>query len=94
MTMQGTPWQLGVRCDSPDCGANFEGDFMVAEDSTRIERLGVVLHWVEQRGWRVIWDQPIWDSRTYCPDCCRPAEARTLPARNGHDPAGTPQEHS
>jgi len=66
---RGTPWQLGVACDELGCGGNFEGDFIVAEDSTRSERLRVVLDYAEQHGWRVIWRQPIGDSLTYCPPC-------------------------
>lgn len=68
-TAQGTPWHLGVSCDGPDCGANFEGDFLVAEDATRGERLRVVLDYAEAHGWRVIWRQPIGDSLAYCSEC-------------------------
>ena len=67
----GTPWQLGIRCDKPGCPVHFDGDFLVAEDSTRDERLQVVLAWAEKRGWRVIWREPAGDSLTYCP-CCSP----------------------
>ena len=68
-TAQGTPWSLGVRCDTPDCGTCFEGDFLVAEDSTRDERLRVVLDWVEKHGWHVDWRRPVGASLTYCPAC-------------------------
>ena len=64
-----TPWQLGVSCDGQDCGTRLEGDFMVAEDSTRGERLRVVLDYAEKQGWRVTWRQPVSDSLTYCPPC-------------------------
>jgi len=89
--MSGMPVQLGVICDSPDCGGNFEDDFMVAEDSTRDERLAVVLRHVEKHGWRVIWHQPVSGSRTYCPDCARPDcrhvwDQRNVCALCGHDP--------
>jgi hypothetical protein len=63
----GTPWGLGVACDAPDCGIRFEGDFLVREDSTRSERLHVVLSHAERHGWRVIWRQPVEGSLTYCP---------------------------
>ena len=77
--MQGTPWRLGVRCDGSGCDTCFEGDFLVAEDSTRSERLRVVLDHAEKRGWRVIWHQPIGDSVTYCP-ACSCAGAGAIPA--------------
>lgn len=66
---RGTPWPLGVRCDWPDgCDTSFEGDFLVREDSTRDERLVVVLRWAEQRlGWRVAWCQPAGNSLAFCP---------------------------
>jgi hypothetical protein len=67
----GMPVQLGVRCDGPGCFARFEGDFLVAEDSTRGERLRVVLDYAEKQGWCVIRHRPIWDSVTYCPSCSR-----------------------
>jgi len=69
--MQGMPVQIGVTCDGPGCGAHFEGDFMVAKDSTRGERLRVVLDYAEKHGWRVIRHRPVWDSVTYCPACSR-----------------------
>jgi hypothetical protein len=69
LAVRGTPWQLGVRCDGPDCGVSFEGDFIVAEDSIRSERLRVVLDYAENHGWRVEWRQPIGRSLTYCPAC-------------------------
>ena len=40
---------------------------LVLEDSTRDERLHVVLSHAENRGWRVVWRHPIADSLTYCP---------------------------
>ncbi len=68
---EGTPWSLGVACDGPGCGAHFEGDFLVAEDSTRDERLAVVLRHVQEHGWHVTWHEPAEDSVTYCPYCSR-----------------------
>jgi hypothetical protein len=63
---------LGVRCDDPDCGTCFEGDFIVAEDSTRDDRLRVVLRHVESIGWRVEYPQGdayADEAVTYCPSC-------------------------
>ena len=71
-TVRGTPWQLGVRCDGPDCGTRWEGDFIVAEDSTPGERLRVVLDHAEKCGWHVNWRQPVGDSLTFCPACVPP----------------------
>lgn len=71
-TAQGTPWQLGVRCDGLGCDVNFEGDFIVAEDATRGGRLRVVLDWAANNGWRVEWREPIGDSLAYCPPCSSP----------------------
>ena len=82
--VRGTPWSLGVRCDGPGCTANFEGDFLVPENSTRGERLRIVLDWVEAHGWRVDWQRPIWASLTYCSPC-----AGASPVT----PAGCPESH-
>ena len=82
-TARGTPWLLGVRCDRRGCDTTFEGDFLVAEDATPGERLRVVLDWVGNHGWRVIWRQPVKDSLTFCPD---EASALTYPA--GKDAGG------
>lgn len=71
-TAQGTPWNLGVRCDGPGCDTSFEGDFIVAEDATRGERLRVVLAWAANNGWRVEWRQPFGGSLAYCPACSAP----------------------
>ena len=57
LTVNGTPWRLGVRCDHPGCAVVFEGDFLVAEDSTRDDRLRVVLKHVESIGWGVEYPQ-------------------------------------
>jgi hypothetical protein len=70
-TVQGTPWSLGVRCDTPGCDTRFEGDFLVAEDSTRPERLRVVLDYAESHGWRVVPVPPGLGPLTYCPPCSR-----------------------
>ena len=68
----GTPWSLGVQCDREGCGTRFEGDFLVAEDATRDERLQVVLNHVrDKEGWQVFWPAaPPADAdfaETYCP---------------------------
>lgn len=68
---RGTPWQLGVACDRQGCRERFEGDFLVAEDSTRGERLRVVLDHVEKaEGWSVVRPDGSGDpaaALTFCP---------------------------
>ena len=72
--MSGTPWRLGVRCDHPECMVAFESDFLVAEDSTRDDRLRVVLKHVESIGWGVEYPQGdayADEAVTYCPSCVK-----------------------
>jgi hypothetical protein len=91
--VRGTPWSLGVSCDTPGCGTSFEGDFLVAENSIRSERLRVVLDHVEKQGWRVIWRRPIGDSLTYCPSCAATSSPTgTAPTGNHSAPDGAIQE--
>ena len=74
--MNGTPWSLGVRCDRPGFAAVFESDFLVAEDSTRDDRLRVVLNHVANVGWRVEYPQGDTyadEAVTYCPSCAKAA---------------------
>jgi hypothetical protein len=69
-----TPWQLGVRCDHPGCEVVFEADFWVPEDSTRDDRLRIVLKRVENVGWAVEYPQGSTDpgeAVTFCPSCVR-----------------------
>lgn len=63
------PVQLGVSCDTPGDETSFVHDFLVPEDSTRGERLRVVLDYAAEQGWRVDLAQPIEASSTYCPRC-------------------------
>jgi hypothetical protein len=77
------PVQLAVTCDGPGCGAHFDGDFLVAEDSTHGERIRLVLDYAEQHGWHVTWHEPVWDSVTYCPACRRAGAGADPP---GHQP--------
>jgi hypothetical protein len=70
--MSGTPWQLAVACDHLVCGTVFEGDFWVPEDSTREDRLRIVLKHVERIGWHVEYPQGSTDpgeAVTFCPSC-------------------------
>ena len=67
---QGTPWSLGIACDDFGCGERYEGDFLVAEGSTRDERLRVILDHAASLGWSVV--QPSHsgdaaDAETFCP---------------------------
>jgi len=72
--MNGTPWSLGARCDRPGCEVAFEADFLVPEDSTRDDRLRIVLKRVESIGWCVEYPQESADpgeAVTFCPSCER-----------------------
>jgi hypothetical protein len=59
--------QLAVACDDLGCATVFEGDFVVAEDSTKAERLAVVLAYVEGLGWRVTDEDPPDAALAFCP---------------------------
>jgi hypothetical protein len=65
--MSGTPWSLGIACDHSGCGERFEGDFLVAEDSTRDERLLVALNYAQNKlGWQVTGTDDPGSAETFC----------------------------
>jgi hypothetical protein len=68
MSRDGTPWTLGVRCDSDGCGEVYEGDFLVDPQANQSVRLGVVLDHVAHVGWTVVGRRESATAATYCPD--------------------------
>jgi hypothetical protein len=71
--VNGTPWQLGARCDHPGCTVIFEADFLVPEDSTRDDRLRTLLEHVGSIGWDVEYppDSDPVEAKTFCPRCVK-----------------------